>query len=70
MTTGCVAADTSLLGSICERAPLVWAAVWTCSEGLVAPFEVSREGLVVLLCEAGPRPLFVWGLLTQLGVAS
>ena len=50
-------------------------------EGLVAPFEVSREGLVVLLCGAGPtgpclcggwpyRPLFVWGLLTQLGVTS
>ena len=38
---------------------------------LVAPFEVSREGLVVLLCGAGPyRPLFVWGLLMQLGVAS
>ena len=37
----------------------------------MAPFEVSREGLVVLLCGAGPyRPLFVWGLLTQLGVAS
>ena len=49
LTTGCVAADTSVLGSICERAPLVWAAVWTCS-----PFEVSREGLVVLLCGAGP----------------
>ena len=37
---------------------MVWAAVWTCSvvlvEGLVAPFEVSREGLVVLMCGAGP----------------
>ena len=31
LTTGCVAADTSVLGSICERAPLVWVAVWTCS---------------------------------------
>ena len=26
LTTGCVAAGTSLLGSICERAPLVWPA--------------------------------------------
>ena len=31
LTTGCVAAGTSLLGSICERAPLVWPAVWTSS---------------------------------------
>ena len=59
LTTGCVAAGTSLLGSICERAPLVWPAVWTSSvycrvEGLVALFEVSREGLVVVLCGAGP----------------
>ena len=38
---------------------------------LVAPFEVSREGLVVLLCGAGPyRPLFVLGLQMQLGVVS
>ena len=37
----------------------------------MALFEVSREGLVVVLCGAGPYwPLFVWGLLTQLGVAS
>ena len=31
LTTGCVAAGTSLLGSIGERAPLMWPAVWTCS---------------------------------------
>ena len=31
LTTDCVAAGTSLLHSICERAPLVWPAVWTCS---------------------------------------
>ena len=52
-----MAAGTSLLGSICERGPI---GVGCCLdlqcilvEGLVAPFEVSREGLVVLLCEAG-----------------
>ena len=54
-----MAAGTSLLGSICERAPLH--GVGCCVdlqcilvEGLVAPFEVSRDGLVVLLCGAGP----------------
>ena len=31
LTTGCVAAGTSLLGSIGEMAPLMWPAVWTCS---------------------------------------
>ena len=31
LTTGCVAAGTSLLGSICGRAPLVRPNVWTCS---------------------------------------
>ena len=31
LTPGCVAAGTSLLGSIGERAPLMWPAVWTCS---------------------------------------
>ena len=31
LTTGCVAAGTSLLGSIGERTQLVWLAVWTCS---------------------------------------
>ena len=31
LTTGCVAAGTSLLGSIGERAPLMWPAVWPCS---------------------------------------
>ena len=31
LTTGCVAAGTSLLGSIGERAPRMWPAVWTCS---------------------------------------
>ena len=35
LTTGCVAAGTSLLGSICERAPLVQCVL---VEGLVAPF--------------------------------
>ena len=31
LTTGCVAAGTSLLGSIGERTQLVWLAVWTCN---------------------------------------
>ena len=46
-----MAADTSLLGSTGVGCCLDLQCVLV--EGLVAPFEVSREGLVVLLCGAG-----------------